>query len=99
MKAAFIVYREVLDDRVTGILNEAGIDFYTEWEGVKGKGHETEAHLGTRAYPGYNNVRMIAFQNENQLEKLIFLLEETNKTIQNKDDYIRLFQIPLERIL
>lgn len=99
MKVAFIVYRDVLDDRVSSLLDSAGVDFYTEWEGVKGKGHKTEAHLGTRAYPGYNNVRMIAFEDENQLEKVICLFEEMNKGISNKDDYIRLFQIPLERVL
>ena len=42
MKIVFIIYREVLDDRVAGLLNELNIDFYTEWENVKGKGHETD---------------------------------------------------------
>ena len=99
MKVAIIVYRDVLDDRVSELLDKAKVDFYTEWEGVKGKGHDTAAHLGTRAYPGYNNVRMIAFEDENQLENVISLLQELNKGISNKDDFIRLFQIPLERIL
>ncbi len=32
-------------------LNELEIDFYTQWEDVKGKGHNTDAHLGNRPFP------------------------------------------------
>ncbi len=96
---AFLVYRDVLDDRVDSLLQKAGVDFYTEWENVKGKGHDTTPHLGTRTFPGFNCVRMIAFQNEEQLELVISLLQQLNSEIKNKDDYARLFQIPLEKIL
>ena len=99
MKFAFVVYRDVLDDRISGILNEIGIDYYTEWEEVKGKGHQTEAHLGTRPFPGYNCVRMIAFEDEDKLKKLIEILAEFNHDVIRKDDHIRLFQPPLEKIV
>lgn len=99
MKFAFVVYRDVLDDRISNILNEIGIDYYTEWEEVKGKGHLTEAHLGTRPFPGYNCVRMIAFEDEDKLKKLIEILEEFNQDVIRKDDQIRLFQLPLEKIV
>lgn len=99
MKFAFVVYRDVLDDRISNILNEIGIDYYTEWEEVKGKGHQTEAHLGTRPFPGYNCVRMIAFEDEDKLRKLIENLENYNKDVIRKDDKIRLFQLPLEKVV
>ncbi len=99
MKIVFIIYREVLDDRVAGLLNELKIDFYTEWENVKGKGHETDPHLGTRTFPGYNNVRMIAMPHDEILDMLIKGIEELNTKVERSDDKIRLFQLPLERIL
>lgn len=99
MKLAFIAYRDVLDDRVATSLDEIGIDFYTEWEEVKGKGHKTDAHLGNRPFPGYNTVRMIAFEKEELLEKLIFKINELNSIVEREDDKIRLFQLPLERIV
>jgi hypothetical protein len=99
MKIAFLVYREVHDERIEKLFEKAGIDFYTEWENVKGKGHETQPHLGTRTFPGLNCVRMIAFEDENQLEKVIALVKEFNSGVKMKDDYVRLFQMPLERIL
>jgi len=99
MKLTFLAYREILDDRVSKALDELGIDYYTEWEFVKGKGHSTDAHLGNRPFPGYNNVRMIAFTDEDILEKLIDKLHELNKIVEKEDDKIRLFQVPLERIV
>ena len=99
MKFAFVVYRDVLDQRISNILSGIEIDYYTQWEDVKGKGHLTDAHLGTRPFPGYNCVRMIAFEDESKLHKLIEVLEQFNKEVERKDDQIRLFQLPLEKII
>lgn len=99
MKLTFLVYHDILDDRVTKALNELNIDYYTEWEDVKGKGHKTDAHLGNRPYPGYNFVRMIAFVDEAILSQLIEKIEILNKLVEREDDKIRLFQVPLERVV
>lgn len=99
MKLAFIVYHDVLDERISKILNELSVDYYTQWEEVKGKGHDSDAHLGTRPFPGYNFVRMIAFDDETKLIKLFAVLEDLNKTVERKDDQIRLFQLPLEKLV
>jgi len=99
MKIAFLVYHDILDDRITKLLTESGIDFYTQWEDVKGKGHKTEAHLGTRTFPGFNFVRMIAFADEGKLLGLIEHIEEMNAAAIREDDKVRLFQMPLERIV
>ena len=99
MKLTFLVYHDILDDRVTKALKELEIDYYPQWEDVKGKGHNTDAHLGNRPYPGYNFVRMIAFVDEAVLTKLIEKIEELNKIVERADDKIRLFQVPLERIV
>lgn len=99
MKLAFVIYHDILDDRVSKALNELNIDFYTEWEDVKGKGHNTDAHLGNRPYPGYNNVRMIAFAEDHLLDKLITTIKELNVLVERDDDKIRMFLVPLENII
>ena len=99
MKLTFLVYHDILDDRITKALDELNIDYYTRWEDVKGKGHQTDAHLGNRPFPGYNNVRMIAFINESILSQLINKIENLNELVEKDDDKIRLFQVPLERIV
>ena len=99
MKTAFIVYHEILDERISLALSGLSIDYFTEWENVKGKGHKTDAHFGTRPFPGYNCVRMIAFPEDETLNQLINKIYEMNKGIEKEDDKIRLFQMPLERIV
>jgi hypothetical protein len=99
MKLTFLVYHDILDDRVTKALNELNIDYYTEWENVKGKGHLSDAHLGNRPFPGYNNVRMIAFPEHNVSSQLIEKIDALNQLAERDDDKIRLFQVPLERVI
>ena len=99
MKIAFLVSNEVISPRVMKLLEEAGIDYYTRWEHVKGKGHGTDPHLDTRSFPGTNVVYMIAFEQELTLEKLVGEIQNANKEIPRPDDHIRLFQVPLERIV
>jgi hypothetical protein len=99
MKLTFLVYHDILDDRVSKALDELNIDYYTRWEDVKGKGHKTDAHLGNRPYPGYNYVRMIAFVDEIVLSNLIEKIADLNKLVERDDDKIRLFQVPLERVV
>ncbi|MBP1649149.1 MAG: hypothetical protein H6Q30_2594 [Bacteroidetes bacterium] len=99
MKIAFIVCNDVYTPRVMEILTRTGIDFYTRWENVLGKGHGTEPHLGTRSFPETNSVLLIAFEQEEPLARLIQQLAEANSAIIRADDKIRLFQVPLEKIL
>jgi hypothetical protein len=99
MKIAFVVNNEVYAPRVMEILESLGIDYYTRWEEVKGKGHGTDPHLGTRSFPGLNSVLMIAFEEEPALERLVKEIRDANLQISRSDDHIRLFQVPLERIV
>jgi hypothetical protein len=99
MKLVYLIYHDILEERVNGLFKQNEIDFFTEWEEVKGKGHSTEAHLGSRTFPGYNNVRLIAFDNEEMLVKLIIGIKKLNEEAVRKDDRIRLFQLPLETII
>jgi len=99
MKIAFLVCNDVYVPRVLKLLGDLNIDYYTRWDRVTGKGHGTEAHLGTRSFPGFNAVLMIAFREEALLEQLIAEIVEANKEILRADDKIRLFQVPLEKIV
>ena len=99
MKIAFIVHIEYYTDRVLEIFKSVDIDYYTRWDQAKGKGHGTEPHLGGGGYPSTNSVVMIAFEDEKPLERLIDAITAANKDIKRPADHIRLFQLPLERIV
>ncbi len=99
MKIAFVVYNDLMTSRVMTLLKGAGIDYYTRWEHVTGKGRGTEPHLGAGAYGSTNSVLMIAFPEIAPLEALIASITQENAGIQRADDKIRLFQLPLERMV
>ncbi len=99
MKIIFLVYHDILDDRIDKLLENLKIDYFTEWENVKGRGHSSDPHFGSRTFPGYNIVRMIAFHEENNLTELQKGIEKLNSEAFREDDKIRLFQLPLEKII
>ena len=99
MKIAFLVCNDVYIERVQELLSTCGIDYFTRWEQAKGKGHGTDPHLGTRSFPGTNAVFMIAFPEESALEALVSEIKGANQKIDRQDDKIRLFQLPMERIV
>ena len=96
---AFIVCNSYFMDRLMKILKDNGIDYFTSWDKATGKGHGTEPHLGSGAYGSTNTVTMIAFENDAPLEALIRGIQEVNQEIRRAADHIRLFQLPLERIV
>jgi len=95
----FLVCNSYFMDHVMKILNENGIDYFTSWDNAKGKGHGTEPHMGSRAYASTNSVTMIAFEEEAPLEALVRGIQEVNQEIRRAADHIRLFQLPLDRIV
>ena len=99
MKFAFVVHNSLHGPRVTELLKAANIDYYTRWDEVKGKGHGTEPHLGQGSFQSTNSVLMIAFEDEAPLAALIGNITTENAQIKRADDRIRLFQLPLERIV
>ena len=78
---------------------ETGIDYFTRWDHATGKGHGTEPHLGTGGFPSTNTVLMIAFEAETPLEALVKAITAWNAEVKRTDDRVRLFQLPLERIV
>jgi hypothetical protein len=99
VKLAFIVHNEYFTPRVMQLLKDAGIDYYTRWDRVTGKGPGTDPHVGSGSYAGTNAVMMIGFREEAPLEELIRRITAANLEITRADDRIRLFQLPLERLV
>lgn len=99
MKMVFLVHNEFHAPRVLALLKETGIDYFTRWDHATGKGHGTEPHLGTGGFPSTNTVLMIAFEDEAPLEALVKAVTAWNAEVKRTDDRVRLFQLPLERIV
>jgi hypothetical protein len=99
MKMALLVCNSYFKERVLQILKDSDIDYYTSWDDVTGKGHGTEPHLGTRPFNATNAVTMVAFERDEPLETLVGAVKAANEQIRRPADRIRLFQLPLERMV
>jgi hypothetical protein len=99
VKIAFIVCNDFFVPQLMELLRATGIDYYTRWDNAKGKGSGTTPHLGAGGFAGTNTVMMIAFEHERPLETLIEKITAFNATAVRKDDRVRLFQLPLDRIV
>lgn len=99
MKIAFLIYHDVLEDRVEKILGDLKIDAYTKWEDATGKFEGADPLLGTRTFPGRETVRLIAFPEEGIISKLTADLEDFNSKAVKAIDKIRMFLMPLEKIV
>ena len=99
MKLTFVVYNEYVDTQVMDMLKVLAIDYYTRWEHVKGKGHGTEPHIGAGGYASTNAVLMIAFEDEAPLTALAQAITAANEKVRRPDERIRLFQLPMERMI
>ena len=99
MKMAFLVHNEHYTKRALDLLQSVGIDYFTRWDKAVGKGHGTEAHLGAGGYPTTNCVMMIGFEDEAALARLIDAIVAANRDIKRSDDKIRLFQLPMDRMV
>ena len=99
MQMTFIVCNSYFNDRVMKLLAANGIDYYTAWDHARGKGHGTEPHLGAGHYASTNSVTMIAFEEDKPLEDLVRGIAEANREIARPSDRIRLFALPLNRIV
>ena len=93
------MHNDLFTARVMQLLDAAGIDYYTRWDHATGKGHGTEPHLGRGTYSSTNAVMMIAFQDEAPLEALVQAITKANSEIKRPADRIRLFQLPLDRMV
>ena len=99
MKLAFVVCNAYRLSEVMKLLQESEIDYYTRWDEVKGKGHGTEPHLGTGSFGSTNAVLMIGFEQQAPLDTLIEKITVLNEGTLRRDDHMRLFQVPLERMV
>jgi len=55
MKAIMIIYNQAHTEKIEYMLDKLGINGYTLWENVQGRGSNTGVpHLGTHAWPEIN---------------------------------------------
>jgi nitrogen regulatory protein PII len=54
MKAVLIIHNVAIDEEVNEVLTSAGIECYTKFPNILGKGELSEPHLNTEVWPAIN---------------------------------------------
>jgi nitrogen regulatory protein PII len=58
MKMLWVIYSEALDEEIITALEAAGVECFTRWTGVHGRGKKAGPRMDTTVWPGANNAAM-----------------------------------------
>ena len=95
MKFILIAYNEAIEDEIQRTLSQLGIENYTQWDKVYGKGSHSGPHLGTHVWPKHNNVMAVAVEDEKSGE-LMDRIRDLRKEYGREG--IKAFKLPLEEM-
>ena len=71
MKAVFIVYNQAHTEKVEFIFDRLGINGFSEWNNMKGRGSKGGVpHLGTHTWPEINSASLAVVEDEKVSELL-----------------------------
>ncbi|MCK4649335.1 hypothetical protein KAT51_07410 [bacterium] len=98
MKMVLIVYNAAISEEVMEALQEIGVENYTKWDRVLGKGPISGPHFDSDVWPGVNSMLAIAVEDEKKDEIMIKVRELKSKESLRKEG-IRAFILPLEEMI
>jgi nitrogen regulatory protein PII len=98
MKMIFIVYNAAVAEEVMEALGEIGVENYTKWDRVLGKGAFSGSHFDSDVWPGVNNMLAVAVEDGTGDKILVKLRELKGKEYLRKEG-IRAFVLPLEEMV
>ncbi|MBN1507756.1 MAG: hypothetical protein JW955_12970 [Sedimentisphaerales bacterium] len=64
MKAVLIVHNAAIEAEVNDLLKSVGIECYTKFPEVVGRGQVSEPHLNTEVWPGVNSGTLVVVNDE-----------------------------------
>lgn len=93
MKLILITYNMAIDEEVLEVLGHCGLENYTKWQRVLGKGSLSDPHLGTSVWPGENNVLAVVCE-DNKAKDLLSCIKELRKRLGKEG--VKAFVLPVE---
>ncbi|MDY7037046.1 MAG: hypothetical protein SV375_12900 [Thermodesulfobacteriota bacterium] len=96
MKMVFLSYSGGLEEVVMEALTDLGIEYYTKWRGVLGRGKTSGPHLGTHVWPKTNSFLAVAVEEE-VVNDLLNKVRDLKSTIGKEG--IKAFILNLEEVV
>ncbi len=98
MKMVFIVYNAAISEEVMEALQEIGVENYTKWDRVLGKGSISGPHFDSDVWPGVNSMLAIAVEDEKK-DKIMAKVRELKSKESLRKEGIGAFVLPLEEMV
>jgi len=98
MKMVLLVYNTAISEEVMKALGEIGVENYTKWDRVLGKGKTSGTHLDSDVWPGVNSMLAIAVEDEKKNEVMAKVKELKSKE-SIAGEGIGAFILPLEEMV
>jgi len=98
MKMIFIVYNAAISEEVMESLKEIGVENYTKWDRVLGKGPISGPHFDSDVWPGVNSMLAIAVEDEKK-DKIMTKVKELKSRESIAKEGIGAFVLPLEEMV
>ena len=98
MKMIFIVYNAAISEEVMEALQEIGVENYTKWDRVLGKGPISGPHFDSDIWPGVNSMLAIAVEDEKK-DKIMTKIKELKSKESIAREGIGAFVLPLEEMI
>jgi nitrogen regulatory protein PII len=95
MKMVMVVYNEAIDNEVMSALESCGIESFTKWQRVLGKGKLSLPHLDSTVWPGVNNICMAVV--DDKLASPILAQIRTLRRTLGKEG-VKAFIMPVEEV-
>lgn len=97
MKMVLISYYVGIEEELMEVFKSLGIEEYTKWERVLGRGKTSGPHLGTHIWPKTNALLSVAIE-DTQASLLMKKIQELKTTPLGKEG-IKAFLWPLEEMV
>ncbi len=95
MKLILIAYNEAVDDEVLELLDTSGVEGYTKWTKILGKGRTSGPHLLSHIWPKGNNA-LVTVVEDNVAAKLLDAIRNLRKT--SGKEGVKAFMLPIEEV-
>jgi len=96
MKMILLSYSVGIEEEVMDTLRDLGIEYYTKWQDVLGKGRTSGPHLGTHIWPKKNSFLALAVVEE-VVNDLMDKVRDLKATFGKEG--VKAFVLPLEEVV
>ena len=95
MKMVMISYNSAINSEIIEALEKSGVENYTKWIQVQGKGKSSGSHFGSEIWPGENSVLFCAMEEE-KAESLLRHIKQLRVKLNTAG--VKAFVWPLEEV-